>query len=115
MTVDEIIIWWCCQSSQTRSTLTALLILYASDPYTTLKAVFDALMTVAGYPTDGALYINFITTFQLSFAEADVEGVPTDFLVFDPVFWTALASFAVIPGLGCAEPCYILKFSQDHI
>jgi len=114
MTPEQIAWWWCCQADATRSSLVGALILYASDPMTTLRATLDALLLINGYINPSPLYELWVSTFQVSFEEVEVEGVPTEFVIFDVTFWTAMAAFAVDTGTACDEPCYILKFALEH-
>lgn len=115
MTPEQIAWWWCCQADDTRSSLIGALILYSADPFTTPRAALDALLLINGFISGQARYDWWVNTFQVSFEETEVEGVPVTFVVWDATFWTAMASFVVTTGTACPEPCYILKFALEHM
>ncbi len=115
MTPDEIALWWCCQTGEKRSAIIGVLVLYASDPFTTLRIAVDAVLNINGFFVGAADYNLWLTTFQVQFVVDPTGMTGLEYAVFDPTFWTSMAAFFVIPGTACPEPCYILKFALSHI
>lgn len=115
MTPEEIAWWWCCQPENTRNSLIAVLALRTSFPEGTVKTAFDTIMGLYGYEVDSPQYNLWVTTFQVFFAEIEIDGVFIDGVGFDVTFWDAMTTFVLLTGTACDDPCYILKFALDHI
>lgn len=115
MTPEQIAWWWCCIRSEDRYALAAIAAFFVAAPLETPRAAVDAILILAGYTVGEAPYNVFIATYQLSFEEVIVEELPVEMTVFDVAFWIPQSVFLATYDTTCPEPCYILKFAQDHL
>lgn len=106
-------LFWCCLNPRERDLLTLCLFRFVVSPGYMMKTEFDSYWLTMGFSPASELARQFVADYRLTLTVVTVaEEEEVEVYTFDAAVMSLLYEFSLTDDFICAEPCFILRYSN---